>query len=76
MRPEAMLASKRGLVPSRSTRSTGSSALSSTAAAWGTSDAPYCYVFGVREGLLTEVIEYCDTALVERVLELPANAGG
>lgn len=34
----------------------------------------YCYVFGVREGLLTEVIEYCDTALVERVLELPADA--
>jgi hypothetical protein len=28
----------------------------------------------VREGLLTEVIEYCDTALVERVLELPTNA--
>jgi uncharacterized protein len=36
----------------------------------------YCYVFGVREGLLTEVIEYCDTALVERVLELPADASG
>jgi ketosteroid isomerase-like protein len=32
----------------------------------------YCYVFGVTDGRLSEVIEYCDSALVERVLELPA----
>ncbi|MHB8234554.1 MAG: nuclear transport factor 2 family protein [Solirubrobacteraceae bacterium] len=31
----------------------------------------YCYVFTVRDGKLRDVIEYCDTALVERVLELP-----
>lgn len=31
----------------------------------------YCYVFTVRDGRITDVIEYCDTALVERVLELP-----
>jgi ketosteroid isomerase-like protein len=31
----------------------------------------YCFVFGVQNGRLTEVIEYCDTALVERVLRLP-----
>lgn len=31
----------------------------------------YCYVFRVQDGLITEVIEYCDTALVERVLRLP-----
>ena len=35
----------------------------------------YCYVFGVKDGRLTEVIEYCDTALVERVLTLPGQAG-
>jgi ketosteroid isomerase-like protein len=35
----------------------------------------YCYVFRVRDGQLTEVLEYCDTALVERVLELPDDAG-
>ncbi len=33
----------------------------------------YCYVFRVESGLITEVIEYCDTALVERVLRLPAE---
>ncbi len=33
----------------------------------------YCYVFTVRGGRLIEVLEYCDTALVERVLELPAR---
>jgi uncharacterized protein len=33
----------------------------------------YCYVFGVRNGMLTEVLEYCDTALVERVLTLPPS---
>ena len=33
----------------------------------------YCYVFTVRDGQLTQVVEYCDSALVERVLELPAR---
>jgi ketosteroid isomerase-like protein len=33
----------------------------------------YCYVFRVRDGRLTEVVEHCDTALVERVLEPPAR---
>jgi ketosteroid isomerase-like protein len=33
----------------------------------------YCYVFGVKDARITEVIEYCDTALVERVLVLPAE---
>jgi uncharacterized protein len=28
----------------------------------------YCFIFRVRDGRLTEVIEHCDTALVERVL--------
>jgi uncharacterized protein len=31
----------------------------------------YCYVFRLQNGRLTEVLEYCDTALVERVLTLP-----
>jgi uncharacterized protein len=31
----------------------------------------YCYIFRVRDGRLTEVVEHCDTALVERVLEPP-----
>jgi ketosteroid isomerase-like protein len=30
----------------------------------------YCYVFRVENGRLAEVSEYCDTALVERVLTL------
>ena len=34
----------------------------------------YCLVFRVRDGQLTEVVEHCDTALVERVLEPPASA--
>lgn len=29
----------------------------------------YCYVFRVADGMLAEVVEYCDTALAERVLE-------
>ncbi|MFI6040122.1 nuclear transport factor 2 family protein [Nocardia sp. NPDC051321] len=29
----------------------------------------YCFIFRVTDGQLTEVIEHCDTALVERVLE-------
>lgn len=33
----------------------------------------YCYIFQVDGGRLTEVVEHCDTALVERVLDpLPA----
>lgn len=31
----------------------------------------YCFVFRVAEGRITEVVEHCDTALVERVLEPP-----
>jgi ketosteroid isomerase-like protein len=34
----------------------------------------YCYVFRVRDGQITEVVEHCDTALVERVLESPRRA--
>lgn len=34
----------------------------------------YCYVFRVADGRLAEVIEYCDTALVERVLTLPGQS--
>ncbi|WP_433758856.1 nuclear transport factor 2 family protein [Nocardia sp. CA-135398] len=29
----------------------------------------YCFVFRIANGRLTEVIEHCDTALVERVLQ-------
>jgi uncharacterized protein len=32
----------------------------------------YCYVFRIVDGRIAEVTEYCDTALVERVLERPA----
>lgn len=32
-------------------------------------DQYYCFVFRVEAGQLLEVTEYCDTALVERVLE-------
>jgi ketosteroid isomerase-like protein len=32
-------------------------------------DQTYCFIFRVREGRLTEVVEHCDTALVERVLD-------
>jgi ketosteroid isomerase-like protein len=32
----------------------------------------YCYIFRVRDGRLTEVVEHCDTALVDRVLDPPA----
>jgi uncharacterized protein len=35
----------------------------------------YCFVFRVRNGQLTEVVEHCDTALVERVLEPPRRSG-
>jgi len=33
----------------------------------------YCMIFRVRDGQLTEVVEHCDTALVERVLDPPTN---
>ncbi len=36
----------------------------------------YCYIFRVADAKLTEVIEHCDTALVERVLDPPAHAPG
>lgn len=29
----------------------------------------YCYIFRMADGQLAEVVEHCDTALVERVLE-------
>ncbi|MFI6775375.1 nuclear transport factor 2 family protein [Nocardia sp. NPDC050412] len=29
----------------------------------------YCFIFRIANGRLTEVIEHCDTALVERVLQ-------
>lgn len=35
-------------------------------------DQTYCFVFRVADGKLREVVEYCDTALVERVLTRPA----
>ena len=31
-------------------------------------DQTYCYLYRVAGGRLTEVVEHCDTALVERVL--------
>jgi uncharacterized protein len=31
----------------------------------------YCYVFRLENGLISEVLEYCDTGLVERVLARP-----
>ena len=33
----------------------------------------YCYIFRVADGKLTEVVEHCDTALVERVLDRPTR---
>jgi ketosteroid isomerase-like protein len=33
----------------------------------------YCYVFRIRDGRISEVVEHCDTALVERVLEPPSR---
>lgn len=33
----------------------------------------YCMIFRLASGQLTELIEHCDTALVERVLEPPAG---
>jgi ketosteroid isomerase-like protein len=33
----------------------------------------YCYIFRVVDGRLTEVVEHCDTALVERVLDRPVR---
>ncbi|MBF6228568.1 nuclear transport factor 2 family protein [Nocardia abscessus] len=37
-----------------------------------TYDQIYCLLFRVADGKLREVVEYCDTALVERVLTRPA----
>ena len=34
----------------------------------------YCLVFQIRDGRLTEVIEHCDAALVDRVLGPPPAA--
>ncbi|MGP3952304.1 nuclear transport factor 2 family protein [Streptomyces sp. 7N604] len=33
----------------------------------------YCYIFRVADGQLVEVVEHCDTALVERVLDAPVR---
>jgi ketosteroid isomerase-like protein len=33
----------------------------------------YCFVFRVRDRQLAEVVEHCDTALVERVLDPPVR---
>ncbi|WAL65332.1 nuclear transport factor 2 family protein [Amycolatopsis cynarae] len=33
----------------------------------------YCYIFRIADGRITEVIEHCDTALVERVLDQPVR---
>ena len=33
----------------------------------------YCYIFRVANGQLVEVVEHCDTALVERVLDRPTR---
>src|SRR4051812_3731556 len=34
-------------------------------------DQTYLYIFRIRDGRITEVVEHCDTALVERVLDQP-----
>lgn len=34
-----------------------------------TYDQTYCFIFRIHDERITEVIEHCDTALVERVLE-------
>ena len=36
-------------------------------------DQTYCFVFRVQDGRVVEVVEHCDTALVERVLGGPPN---
>lgn len=38
-------------------------------------DQTYCFIFTVVDGQLVEVIEHCDTALVERVLQPPLPTG-
>lgn len=38
-------------------------------------DNAYCYVFRLDGGRITEIVEYMDTALVERVLRVPAAVG-
>ncbi|MBW8483240.1 nuclear transport factor 2 family protein [Actinomadura parmotrematis] len=32
-------------------------------------DQTYCFIFRVADGRITEVVEHCDTSLVERVLD-------
>lgn len=39
-------------------------------------DQSYCFIFTVANGQLLEVIEHCDTALVERVLDRPTGTAG
>ncbi len=34
----------------------------------------YCFIFTVADGRITEIVEHCDTALVERVLEPVAGS--
>ncbi|MET7768293.1 nuclear transport factor 2 family protein [Nocardia sp. NPDC005366] len=36
----------------------------------------YCFIFRIANGRLTEVIEHCDTTLVERVLQPLQRVGG
>jgi uncharacterized protein len=36
-------------------------------------DQTYLYIFTVADGQITAVIEHCDTALVERVLDPPPS---
>jgi uncharacterized protein len=33
----------------------------------------YCFIFEMRDGQVAKVIEYCDTALVDRVLDWPGK---
>jgi hypothetical protein len=42
-----------------------------TLKAGGDYDNQYCFWFRLRDGLIEEIIEYGDTALVERVLAPP-----
>lgn len=35
----------------------------------------YCFVLHMRDGRIARIVEYCDTALVERVLDPPARRG-
>jgi ketosteroid isomerase-like protein len=33
----------------------------------------YCFILRMRDGRIAEIVEHCDTALVERVLDPPAG---